>query len=579
MRSFTHTFLALALLLPLAASVAAASGDVSPAGRSPVGTKDKTPPPPTPQNPPEGVGIARFTDIFTPFRTDQASLSPDGRHLAFSWFDGRELSVAVVEMANPRVATCRVIIDRDESTPQRNTYPGEFSPPRILFLRWVSPTRVALQANTPVSFGVGLRKVSMRGVWFAFDADGGNARVLYDPRDVVVWTGTPKNPKTMPAMLQPVDVDPALNGGIFLRRTEWDYSDRQRPVKTEFWYRTDALTGAVRPLKKPEQVQAEADVEARHGRFSAELRTAATELAEVLPLRTIDLLECDETARYFLARVQGGADAGGFQVFDRKKRQSYEMIRRAEHLDTARTVGSIPFEFPAPAGPPLRGVLTLPRQARLRPFPAIVICPPKANDKHLTRFRPEILAFADMGLAVIQLEGALARITDRAELGTNTPETDAARILAAIDAIAAGHPVSTKRVVLYGESQGALLALRTFHHHRERFRSVITVQPSLPFGRWADDKLLRAAKPGQPPIQLWSYPGPIERVPDYREALQLASTLRRRGGTVEFQKLTADDLTGVPAARARTFREVEGFINLSLYDYTVELGELREVTE
>lgn len=529
--------------------------------------------------PPAGVGLSRFTDIFSPLRTDQAALSPDGRYLAFSWHDGRELSVVVVAIENPKVAQTKVVVANDPAGTKRNTRPDEYPLAQVRFLRWSSPTRVVLQTNTPAVFGVGLHQVQMRGVWFAFDFNGENARILFDPRDVTIPVGGAASTLVVPVPLQAVEVDPELPDGVLLRRTEWDTSNRAKPVSKEIWYRADARTGDVRELAEAHRVKRRDALDARRARFAPELRSAAAELAEVLPNKVLDVLECDDEAKRFVARVQGGADAGAFHVFDRPTRKSFEMIRRAEHLDTGRTASSIPFEFPAPEGPPLRGVLTLPRQARLRPFPAIVFCPAKLNDKNLNRFRPEILAFADMGLAVIQLEGAGARVTDRGALQAITPEQTSARIVAAIDAIAVAHPVSAKRIALYGEAQGGLLALRTLHLHRDRFRAAVAMEPALGSDSWRDDQLLAAASAGQPPIQLLSYPGPTHRSSGYRNARQLASQIQRRGGSAELYALTADDLTAVPRARAATFREIETFLNLSLYDYTVELGDLTEVPE
>lgn len=529
--------------------------------------------------PPVGVSFARFIDIFTPLRTDQAALSPDGTHLAYSWHDGRELSVAVVAVDNPKVTTTKVVVALDPDERKRSDYIGEYPLAQVRFLGWTSNRRVVLQTNTRAAITRGMAVGYMRGVWFSFDLDGKDARVLFDPRKITRSVGPPGNSRLVPLQLTPVDVDPTLKDGVYLRGTDYDHSNPQRPVPKEIWYRANALDGSVRRLSEKERLSAVAAVEAHRKRFSDSLRDAADELRPALPGMTVDLLACSDDAGRFLARTQACADAGAFHVFDRAQRRSYEILRRAPHLDTERTARVLSFEYAQPTGSPLRGSLVLPRHSRLRPYPVLVICPTKFNHKHLSRFRPEILAFADMGLAVLQLEGPTARLTDRAAIAEVTHELFNERLVATIDAVAKEHPISPKRAILYGEYDGALQAVRLLHQRPERFRGVVAWRPALASSRAMDDPRLSAAQRGQPPILFLSYPGPTANAPDYRNLLRLDRAIRGRGGDTVVQKLTADDFTEIPRARAATFREIETFVNLNLYDYTVELGDLIEATD
>jgi dipeptidyl aminopeptidase/acylaminoacyl peptidase len=129
----------------------------------------------------------RFKSLFQPFRTNTASLSPDGRYLAYSLRDGETLSVAVVEVAHPERMTALVqVVNDTAATPMMAAGQREKTPAHINALRWSSPTRVVVQTNQVYTVpGTGNDAwQSWPGTVLAFDADGGNARKLANGQDV-----------------------------------------------------------------------------------------------------------------------------------------------------------------------------------------------------------------------------------------------------------------------------------------------------------------------------------------------------------------------------------------------------------
>src|SRR5690606_29199365 len=55
----------------------------------------------------------RFTDLFRPAQTESATLSPDGRHLAYAVREGDQLAVLIVATAQPAVALAKVAVVND----------------------------------------------------------------------------------------------------------------------------------------------------------------------------------------------------------------------------------------------------------------------------------------------------------------------------------------------------------------------------------------------------------------------------------------------------------------------------------
>lgn len=119
----------------------------------------------------------RFRKLFEQFRTERATLSPDGRYLAYSVREDASLYVHVVDCDQPATLKARVQVGTDDGATLRlGTFQREDTPARILWMRWVSANRLVVGTNE--------RFLQGTGAIVAFDADGGNARILATPRDM-----------------------------------------------------------------------------------------------------------------------------------------------------------------------------------------------------------------------------------------------------------------------------------------------------------------------------------------------------------------------------------------------------------
>ena len=128
---------------------------------------------------------SRLAKIFAPYHNEHATMSPDGRYLAYSERDAGKLFIAVVEIDHPERMTARVEVATDaSSTPTIETGTAEPTPAAIRWLRWVKPTRVVVETNRNSAVPDLEGWSNYAGAIIGFDADGGNAKVLVTPEDV-----------------------------------------------------------------------------------------------------------------------------------------------------------------------------------------------------------------------------------------------------------------------------------------------------------------------------------------------------------------------------------------------------------
>ena len=133
----------------------------------------------------------RFASLFRPFRTDLATLSPDGKYLAYTVRENGAVSVAVVALDNPSAVTTRVVVVTDDSATavmEQNT--REKTPGAVRWMRWVNPTRLVVETNRIFAQRGDESWVNTPGEIVAFEADGSDARSLVTPRDVQLVTGS-----------------------------------------------------------------------------------------------------------------------------------------------------------------------------------------------------------------------------------------------------------------------------------------------------------------------------------------------------------------------------------------------------
>lgn len=103
--------------------------------------------------------------IFRPFETDQVTLSPDGRHLAYTERSGEKLDLVIRDLDANRLVRVPV----GEARAEEMSGAREKTPARLTFLQWATPERLVFNLND-------------RNVW-SIKADGTGARRMADASD------------------------------------------------------------------------------------------------------------------------------------------------------------------------------------------------------------------------------------------------------------------------------------------------------------------------------------------------------------------------------------------------------------
>lgn len=345
-----------------------------------------------------------------------------------------------------------------------------------------------------------------------------------------------------------------------------------------------------------------------------QLQEVQDELEDAFRGQSVDLQEWDAARRQFLVRAGSPVDAGAFHLYDRGQRQLREFMQRQPKRTVARPPTVIELNVPRADGTALRGLLVFPRSSRVRPVPVLVHCSDAPMAALSEWYDPEIEAFAEMGVAVLQVN---TRGTDGfgvKHLRSVEGQHEAAQIedlLAVLEEAAKIYAINPRRVAVTGRGWGGFVALRAALLHPGRFRAVWARDPWMDLRdevnprswdheavgidagrrRWffGDEARMQAVAflEGEQhfgcPVRIEGDPGVRPKTNStsdrYRAARRLAERERSAGAPVEFVDLEVEARLGLPGAHARLFARAEEFFNLSLYDFGVELGPMSEIPE
>lgn len=236
----------------------------------------------------------RFVANFQPLPALNATLSPDGKLIAFAFRDGRTTRIGVMEIGHPERFKGLFTVGTDADATGRFSDVREETPLQIKWMHWVTPTRLVIDANVSLMvYSNGWRGGS--GVVIGVDADGGNVKTLLTPRDTVAFDhnfsvggferlpngegGTYESPVPRSPPLRylgnprVIDFDPRTPGAVLVRA-----GDSQR----YFIYSLNAHTGRLKILEDEVGVPGWTPLADREGRIRAAINLQAVSDA---PLR------------------------------------------------------------------------------------------------------------------------------------------------------------------------------------------------------------------------------------------------------------------------------------------------------
>jgi alpha-beta hydrolase superfamily lysophospholipase len=355
-------------------------------------------------------------------------------------------------------------------------------------------------------------------------------------------------------------------------------------------------------------------------RYHKALRTAAwlrpewqarqAELEKLLPGRSVEILDWDEKAQRFLVATESPADPGAYFVYEPAKGKLLEFVRRAPWIDASRAHVTLPFSYSTKDGGRVSGLVTAPRQPRMKPIPMVVLCPDLPWQRVRADFQTEVQALADMGFVVVQLNGRGAwglGLKQRQSLTAGYDLVQVEDIATTVASLGQVFNVNPKRVALLGRGHGGFIALRALQEHPDKFRCAIAIDAPVDLAdwlerqRWSSDDVqphltrawlgdaarLKAAPltthPEQvtKPVLMLHYPGAdgAPRRPGYAQARNFASRVRTDATPVVFTDLSTDYMNGLPEARAAVFDEIEAFLNEHVYEYKVKMPDIKIIKE
>lgn len=540
--------------------------------------------------PPDIMSKERFVNIFAPLQSSKATLSPNGKHFAFSWRDEKEktLSVLMMDVDNPIEIVSGATVLTDKLSVDR----GRPAPAAVIWMGWhynenllVTTNRGTVTPNLQI----------VTGDLVLVSRNPENTRILTLPRDF-----------QMPFMGYPQPIQPL--GFSPLNRNYLLVQGGARAAGTTYRSRINVLTGKGEHVeatykamrynhahKRMEAIMTTEEEDMLYRQREAEpssldklpgYKEAKAELDGLLGPGRIDMLEADTALNRFLIRNQDVISPGAYTVYDRTLKKAWNLVRRAEHLEPLETHSIERFNYSEADGHELSGIIIKPKMQRTARAPLVVVCPGGYGAKISLSYDPQMRALAEMGFAIALLNGCAAN-GKSTECEIQQERRQASDILKAIDYLAKDHAVSRKSVALFGTGNASYIAARTLQLYPGRFRCGVALTPRVLWEQWREEARWKVI-PGKPELG----GSEAKRLPTINEPLFVAGTygqftdydeLRRFMNAnrkyIERMQVSDDYNKKLPQAQAKVFQRIEQFLTSQLYNYSVELGEMIKVEE
>jgi hypothetical protein len=579
----------------------------------------------------------RVEALFRPLLAEKVALSPDGQRIAYTSPGRDELSLVIVNIDPPGPRrTVRLEAERDPATllprePMR-LRTLRWATDTRLFIRSEPLPPIADATGRVIPNPDGPKIISPI---LAVNADGKQHGTLVDAPQ---FQETPADArKTLADLLRTTrELQAVRNEPLRWRMPQLEVlgflpRDREQLVlQTRGAYSmptlhlVDIYTGVVRefgndwpPPPKESQIfdpfrlkvvgERKAGANPHTVWHDEELARVQRELEKKFTRRTVEILEWSETRARVLLRVTGGSDPGRIFVYQRTEDLVLEAVPHAPWLSGGKLHETRAFDFAAHDGAALTGYVTWPTRPRLSPPPLVLIF---AEDRSgpQAAFDPEAEVFAELGFAVV-------RLNPRVPASATTPGTPAADPAAAERAIVAdacvvlhelatrhpARPFDRKRIAVLGHGTAAQLAVRALQLEPTVFRAGVvlgpasgTAEPMRPLPPARNNAVASASfqsrfapssgapSPARNEADAHGLSAPLSQ-----PVLVLSSgtgnghglrhELQRLGSPHEHAELESGFSSAEPKARARTYRQIEHFLDQHLQDYAVTIGPTREV--
>lgn len=494
--------------------------------------------------------ITPCEDVFAPFRTEVAALSPDGRYVAYSLRDAGSIYIVTVAVDSPEQAIVRVRVADDDLAVgyHEPDFIHDKGIPRIFWMQWISPTRIAVETNLTFLKMGGIPQ----GALYVFDFDGRNARRLYSA-------------KTRHGSFLARRLNPANEREILARSDDGEIA-------------IDVDSGESRKLKDQEIEVLAAAVKARRLQSREFEKKVNEDLKKLLPDHKLTLPESLGSSPRILVRAESVADPGGFLVYEPSANRLWDFVRRIDLLPPDRRFRTEAFEFKNAEGRLFSGLITLPLNPHILKAPLVLFIPDKLGVRASRDYRPEVHAFAAMGFAVAVVDGFHAsNAIPNTENIVEGQEID--HQVQSIDILADHFAVSRKAVALFGEKLAGRRAVELAAMRPGFFRCLVVLAPAA-LGQNTEKILAQSRVQSVESALIFAWPGSNPArgsTGSLATATLAAGTMNGNGVDVTLIKVGDAFQGGQTAARAEVFRAIEAFLTEHLYHYSVQIGETIEV--
>lgn len=557
--------------------------------------------------------LDRFRKIFAPLNTDCCSISPDGGKIAYTIFDERGISIYVKDLNKGSNGRSPGILLKTVEATRSSRQAGDVP----VIIRWIGwPTNEQLVVSighlihksypeivkasaflTPFTriprsavTWADLQQALHSGEICAFDLTSNASKTLAKYDDKKIYASFSKIYDHILFEQYPKHLV------VRAKLPSWGRSEKSK-VRN---YSIELSDGKIRKFdheinesisRKNERSHLVAQLE---GRFPA-----------LYPGKEAEVVALDQGLQRALVLTQSVTDCGEFNVLDMGTNESREAIKRAAPTSESPIFTTSRFDFSYTQGQHLTGWIVLPHKSRTERAPIVfldldqprnlpyplpnldsittfpgAVSAPEIEDtprdrsrKRIDRpfmpdvnvYRPEVIALASMGFAVVQLSPFSSPSSD--PINTRLSEVDFV-----IKQLVQKYPVSHRRVALLGSKLGAALALECLQRRADRFRCAVAIdtlaKPGAS-GRFIYAKFnLHTTHPLVPAL-LFALPQPTANPEGALNSPVLPELI------VPTLNLTAS----LPENRAIAFQLIEDFLNAHLYRYRVDAGETKVVDE
>lgn len=376
----------------------------------------------------------RFLNVFRRSNVETATISPDEKHIAYSVRENENHFIWIREISAIGKVKAKIAVG------------GIISK-----INWVSGKRFI------ASVSYSLLPVNEQPYYYeplpaaliSTDLDGSNyAEVWKQGRKVVSGKGSYPD-GVYPNLILVQSDAPDI---CYLRFTENTQSDNaeNKKIYSTWGLKINTLTNARERLNSDKWRLLEPKLREAEKRQQENEKLAKINLEKIKPGRAFHIFAShpESSGRFYAAKVSSPTDPGVLCVYDSEKQILFEFSSCSNELSKSNLHKSELVEQKREGGDYCSGILTVPGMSRVKAPPLVVLLPEKATTKNNFAYVPLVRVLADMGFAILQLDGWGRKTQGASKLSNQAWQY--INLVNALDALKLKPQINANRVALVG---------------------------------------------------------------------------------------------------------------------------------